>query len=97
MYNNFNGQSIWLIGASSGIGRALAIALAEQGARLVLSARREEQLASVVGNCLAAGIGLCLWTSPTSLLWRALLSKYKPATTSWIALFAWRRFISRCA
>ncbi len=40
-------QRVWLVGASSGIGAALAEALLERGARVALSARRESALVSL--------------------------------------------------
>ena len=43
----FAGQHIWIIGASTGIGRALAINLSAQGAVLALSARSEAKLADL--------------------------------------------------
>ena len=42
-------------GASSGIGRATALACAAHGAAVVLAARREEALGEVAGECEAAG------------------------------------------
>ncbi len=48
------GKVIWLTGASSGIGEALAYALAQEGCKLILSARRMEELERVKGNCAAS-------------------------------------------
>ena len=43
----FKDKVIWITGASSGIGEALAIEFAKQEARLILSARREDELKRV--------------------------------------------------
>jgi dehydrogenase/reductase SDR family protein 7 len=48
----FKGKVIWITGASSGIGEALATAFAAEGASVVLSARREDELERVRARCL---------------------------------------------
>ena len=52
--SNLKNKVIWITGASSGIGEALAYELARKGAKLILSARRKGELERVKGNCIAA-------------------------------------------
>ncbi|MFU8764853.1 MAG: SDR family oxidoreductase [Haliea sp.] len=52
----FQGQVIWITGASGGIGAALARQFAAHGARLVLSARRSDALETVKNDCVSAGL-----------------------------------------
>lgn len=52
---SFQDKVIWITGASSGIGEALAYLFARRGARLVLSARRREELDRVRDQCLSEG------------------------------------------
>lgn len=48
---NFTNKVIWITGASSGIGKALAIQLSKLGAKQILSARNEEKLNDVKHVC----------------------------------------------
>ena len=47
----FRDKVVWITGASSGIGEALAYAFYEEGANLILSARRKSQLERVMSEC----------------------------------------------
>lgn len=46
-----NNKTVWITGASSGIGEALAYELASRNCKLILSARNEEALQNVKQNC----------------------------------------------
>lgn len=47
----FNNKIIWITGASSGIGKGLALALSNQNCKLILSARQIEKLEVVKKSC----------------------------------------------
>jgi short-subunit dehydrogenase len=51
----FRDQVVIITGASSGIGKALALQLADQGAKVVLAARRIERLEEVMVECIRRG------------------------------------------
>jgi dehydrogenase/reductase SDR family protein 7B len=52
---NFTDKVVWITGASSGIGKALAIQLSKLDAKLILSARNEEKLLTVKQECDNSG------------------------------------------
>ncbi len=51
---NLKNKTVWITGASSGIGAACAIEFAKEGASLILSARNETKLAEVKNQCVGA-------------------------------------------
>lgn len=51
----FRGQVVIVTGASAGIGQALALQLARQGAKVAIAARRLERLEQVAAECRALG------------------------------------------
>lgn len=62
-----DGRVVVVLGASSGIGRACALAFAGEGARLALAARGSEALHDVARACEGAGAGATL-VAPTDVL-----------------------------
>ncbi len=77
-----DGANVLVTGASSGIGAALAPALAARGATVGLVARRRDRLAGVLDACRRH--------SPASQMWVADLAD--PATAASLALAAWDHF-----
>ena len=51
----FSEKVVWITGASGGIGEEMAVAFAESGSKVVLSARNEQQLERVKDRCCDAG------------------------------------------
>jgi short-subunit dehydrogenase len=52
---SFKEKAVWITGASSGIGEALAHEFARNSARLIISSRRKEELERVKSACQALG------------------------------------------
>jgi NADP-dependent 3-hydroxy acid dehydrogenase YdfG len=71
--DNLRGKVVAITGASSGIGEATALLLAERGAKIVLGARRQERLEALAARIIAAG-GEAAYV-PTDVRQRADLEK----------------------
>jgi 3-hydroxy acid dehydrogenase/malonic semialdehyde reductase len=52
---SLKGKTVFITGASAGIGAATAMAFADEGARLLLAARRAGKLAEVASKALERG------------------------------------------
>ena len=52
---NFRGKRIWITGASSGIGEALAHEFSKMGTYLILSGRNQKKLEAVKNSCVQNG------------------------------------------
>ena len=55
MGDRMQGKVVFITGGSDGIGRATAVRLAEEGAKVIVAARRKEKLAEAVAAVHAAG------------------------------------------
>jgi dehydrogenase/reductase SDR family protein 7B len=64
----FEGRTIWITGASSGIGAALATAFAADGANLILSGRRRDALDAVAAGLPTQSLVLPFETTDTDAL-----------------------------
>lgn len=60
----FTDKVVWITGASSGIGEGLAYALAKENAKLILSARRVDELERVKAKCIELGAATIPYVLP---------------------------------
>ncbi len=55
MANTLKNKTVWITGASSGIGQATAYAMAKEGTKLILTAFADENLKNTHQKCIALG------------------------------------------
>ena len=63
----YQNKTVWITGASAGIGKAFAHALAQQGAELILSSRKEPALQAVAQELKTAGADEAIHILPLDL------------------------------
>ncbi|MEO0405693.1 MAG: SDR family NAD(P)-dependent oxidoreductase, partial [Bacteroidota bacterium] len=52
---DFNNKTVWITGASSGIGEEMACQMAKEGAKIILTARNEDKLNQVKSRLAGEG------------------------------------------
>ena len=65
---DFNNKIVWITGASDGIGKEMAIQMAKEGAKIILTARSVDKLKAVKASLAGDGhlVYPCLlYTSPS--------------------------------
>lgn len=83
--NNYTGKTIWIIGASTGIGNALARELSLRGANLILSSRNEDALHSLNTDIGGHHIVAPLDTANTDAFEKCFLQLKKIDSTVYLA------------
>jgi short-subunit dehydrogenase len=75
---DWRGKRVWLIGASSGIGEALALALAARGACIAISGRHASSLDNVARQCGGAEVLTLDISDPVSVTqaWQTLSERW---------------------
>ena len=85
MGNRMQGKVVFITGGSDGIGRATAIRLAEEGAKVIICARRKENLAEAEAAVKAVGAmsRRCSWMSAIPRLTPRRSRMPSPAMADW--------------
>lgn len=78
----FRGQVVWIVGASQGLGEELALYFARQGALLILSSRRKDQLERVRDRCIEEGPGCRVEVLPLDITSKYGLLQARPNALS---------------
>ena len=82
--DTFEGKVALVTGASSGIGEALAVALSQAGAIVVLTARDEDRLEAAKKKC----DGRPVWSFPADVTSEAQVQKMKSRMEGWVLSLA---------
>lgn len=76
--DDWKSRRVWLVGASTGIGAALALSLAGRGARVAVSARSRERI-----DALAAGRGNLLAAAADATRPESLAAAHREIVAAW--------------
>jgi short-subunit dehydrogenase len=90
----FQNKTYWIVGASEGLGRALAIQLAKVGTKVIISARSEERL---IG--LSEEIGSNTMVLPMDVSDRSSVQKAcskLPKVFRWVYICFWSLLAHEC-